>query len=291
MNLLASFAVTAGLLPLGLVPPNVDQDRNYPGYVDLVSNFSDMVGYQNADLVLIDRRSELPLFDYGTAYLAVSATASYDDQGNITLQSVDFAKFKAQSGGFSAGYAIQESWNVAFPWSFAFLTPSTGYFNLYEYGAYVMGQFDDWAKFEVDSISYTHKAKGIQCNSYYVNNTSGPYPLRLNVSAAEVLDMATPYLAEYFYFPNGYEVGYSAGKRVGVEEGKTIGYNVGYQVASEELNSAGGLITALFAGVVGIPISVINGLGGFAVLNVPIVSILISMLVLSIVIFIIKRII
>lgn len=293
MNMLANFALAAGLMPLGLMPPNGNADLRYPTSIDLVSNYASMDGWQRNNGLTIERGVGVPQFSYGTAYLAVSATASYDDNGVITLQSVRFAEFKASSGGFSAGYAIQQSWNVAFPWSFAFLTPSTGYFNLYEYGAYVMGQYDDWLKFDVESISYTRRSKGVECNAYYVNNTSGPYPLLLNVSSADVLDKATPYLANYFYsaqedYQQGYRVGFEEGWKDGDESGYNRGYAVGYQDGSDA-SATGSVVANLFGAVIGVPIGILNGFTPFVIWDVPIVSILITFLFAGIIIWVVKK--
>lgn len=98
-----------------------------------------------------------------------------------------------------------------------------------------------------------------------------------------------------YAYQNGYQQGLSNGSSINYENGYNVGYengyNVGYENGFQEINksdlSSGFL--GLFTSVVSVPINILNGLFSAEFFGIPIVGVLISFLLISIIIWLIKR--
>lgn len=66
-------------------------------------------------------------------------------------------------------------------------------------------------------------------------------------------------------------------------------YQQGYLNGQNSVSSQVSWLTTLFSAVIGVPIEILNGLNTFVVFNIPIVTLMISFLMLGIILYIIKR--
>lgn len=94
-------------------------------------------------------------------------------------------------------------------------------------------------------------------------------------------------------YNNGYNVGYAEGKTAGVElgqsEGYQSGYNVGYNAGQQSVTDETAAVFNLFGAVASVPISILNGLGGFTIWNVSVIAIAVTFLFIGLILWIIRR--
>lgn len=120
--------------------------------------------------------------------------------------------------------------------------------------------------------------------------------LWLNSNVDMVMAGETPSIRQQGY-DSGYTAGYSDGQgegyTAGYSEGKRAGdeaqYDRGYYDGLSEGSSPAGPITAIFMGITSVPISVLNGLGSFTILDVPVVGLLLSFMFLAIIAWMVRR--
>lgn len=74
----------------------------------------------------------------------------------------------------------------------------------------------------------------------------------------------------------------------GYAKGKDDGYTIGMRVG-QAMTSTGGSMLSLFGSVADIPITIINGLSSLTIFNIPIISIIITILFLALIIWVVKR--
>lgn len=108
----------------------------------------------------------------------------------------------------------------------------------------------------------------------------------LSVSYPSYLEYLSTTLDVFLYGYGSNDGGYANG----YDQGMTVGYQQGYADGSrapsdEQAATLGGL----FAAIVGVPINVLNGLSPFVVWNMPIVSIVITFLMLGIILMVVRK--
>lgn len=86
----------------------------------------------------------------------------------------------------------------------------------------------------------------------------------------------------------GYSQGYEAGKAVSDKVVYKNGYDKGYTDGSNTLTPAT-TIWGLFGAIASVPTEILNGMGGIAIWNTPILAILFSLLFLAMVLWIIRK--
>lgn len=88
---------------------------------------------------------------------------------------------------------------------------------------------------------------------------------------------------------SGAELGYTQGEEVGYDEGYDIGYDDGYRIGQREANNATSSILTLFGSIASVPITILNGLGGFTIWDVSIISIALTFLFIGLILWVIRR--
>lgn len=86
-------------------------------------------------------------------------------------------------------------------------------------------------------------------------------------------------------YADGYDVGYAAGDEAGFSRGKSVGYNQGLSAVTDETST----INGLFASLLAVPTSVLNGIADVTIWNVPVISIALTFFIAAVVITIMKR--
>lgn len=86
----------------------------------------------------------------------------------------------------------------------------------------------------------------------------------------------------------GYSQGYEAGKALADKDVYKKGYDKGYTDGSNTLTPAT-TIWGLFGAIASVPTEILNGMGGIAIWNTPILAILFSLLFLAMVLWIIRK--
>lgn len=207
-------------------------------------------------------------------------------QYTYNIDSLSYVRWPASiSGG-----TFQNVWNLPnVPYAFAGAWTSVDInMSVYQHGM----NFDfDLSKFTSDhsySIGQNPTNSTLWCYSGYATNTSGPYQFRIYNSEQffEALEVHLKEMILSITENNGdaYHDGYIIGRQEGNEEG----YERGYSEGSSDQGS-GVILANLFGAVVGVPISVLNGLNGFAIWNVPIISIIITFLFIGLLLWIVRR--
>lgn len=249
---------------------------------------------------LVDRNS--PLFNYtlGTSsfdreydenidsgYIYVPTTAYWDYTGDYPV--LKMLEYYVLTDNLSACNSLG---NV---YAFSYTFDSATYFTFREFNSapvYKTGIGSVISSYQsVDVIDLHFYDNG--CASHIfdcdaVNAVTSP-----TLDLSNFLDILSPYcwwltiLSKDGYASGqrvGYENGYSDGKTDGYNWGYTIGYNTAIDTTGEE-----GIMTTIFDSVLGIPISIINGLTPFVIWDVPIVYIIFTFLFFATLIYIVKR--
>lgn len=90
-------------------------------------------------------------------------------------------------------------------------------------------------------------------------------------------------------YENGYTIGYDNGYAEGFDIGDTTGYNRGYLVGQQSVDVDMSGFDTLFGGIVGVPLNIINSLMAITLFNIPIISIITTLLLIALVVFVIKK--
>lgn len=127
-------------------------------------------------------------------------------------------------------------------------------------------------------------------DSFYVSS----FNVRSHVSAVASCFLSDGYNSYDWSatWDNGYADGYDEGIADGNASGYQRGYNQGYadgKKYAENSSASFPSLVALFGAIADVPITILNGLAGFSVWDIPIISILITLLFVFMVIWIIKR--
>lgn len=232
--------------------------------------------------VQVNRKDTVYTFsDYGFYYL-YSATLKYNDDG-VFWDSLQFARFDSDVDSFFYNFGYQcyftpwfyfspvgnagayENWfsspsNLSMTWGLS----NTGTMSTMSRGTYPYLYDVHYGTHNGDpSLAYPSAE---QFNSYYDA-----------VAANRLLNQN--YLNETFQ--QGYDAGDDAGYQRGWHEGR-----VKYE---QEISDSGFLFPSLFSAVLGVPFSVLNGLGDFAVFGTPLISISITLLFAAAVFWFIRK--
>lgn len=141
---------------------------------------------------------------------------------------------------------------------------------------------------------------GAKKADYYNSTGSGPYKCRLypvnyqgaNYSAASMLDrLAANLAASIQTYAGETVVAEERGYRKGWNIGHDVGYQEGYRDGSSEGESGNSLlvIPTLFGALANVPISILNGMSGFAIWDVSIITIIFTFLFIAIILWVIRR--
>lgn len=93
-------------------------------------------------------------------------------------------------------------------------------------------------------------------------------------------------------YNNGYEVGSTDGEKKGFDNGYLSGVNDGRQMAYNEIANQDKSLMAfssLLNAILTIPFSILNGFSPFVIFNIPIINIVISLFLLSLLVYIISK--
>lgn len=93
-------------------------------------------------------------------------------------------------------------------------------------------------------------------------------------------------------YNNGYQVGSTDGEKKGYETGYKSGVNDGKQQAYNEVSNSDKSLMAfssLLNSILTIPFSILNGFSPFVIFNIPIINIVISLFLLSLLVYIISK--
>ena len=85
----------------------------------------------------------------------------------------------------------------------------------------------------------------------------------------------------------GYANGVAQGNSQAFAQGSAQGYSNGFRDGAN--GNTGGVLNGLFGAVVGVPISLLNGLSPLVVWNIPIISILVTFLFVALVLWIVRK--
>lgn len=240
-------------------------------------------GYE--DIEDVDSYDERYDFVFGKIYYLYSVVNRWDDStGDWSIEGLRFARYG--SNNIANAYLSTTPYS---PVSWATWSPSSGYYYSIERSNMgVAADCLDYDKFSVGNTVFYHSANSADyIMTELVATTAGPYTFTLSVS--DLISWIRPYVASYVGIStNGYSEGYSDGRSVGDKEGYDRGYDVGYDAGINETGPAT-TIMSLFGAIVSVPIDILNGLSPLVIWNVPIISILMTFLVIGLIIFIVKR--
>lgn len=240
-------------------------------------------GYEEVEYV--DRYDEQYAFTFGKVYYLYSVNNSYDDvTGEWTIEGLSFARYG--SNNIANLYLSTMPYS---PVSWATWSPASGYYYCLERNSIgVAADCLGSGKFTLGGISYYNSVSSADyLQSELLTSVAGPYTFTLDVS--DLIDWIRPFVNPYIGIAtNGYSEGYADGRSVGEQDGYARGWDVGYDAGINETGPAN-TIMGLFGAVVSVPINILNGLAPLVIWNVPIVSILITFLVIGVIIFIVKR--
>lgn len=234
------------------------------------------------DIVQVNRQDTTYTFhDYGFYYL-YSASLKYNRDG-VFWDSLSFAWFNTNPDNFFYNFGYQ-----------CFFTPWF-YFSAVGNG----GAYQNWYTCP-PNLTMTF---GLQNTGTMSTMNQGTYPYLYDIHYGD--HNGDPYLfypsTEQFnsyydavaanrllnqiYLNDTFEDGYNAGEQAGYDRG----WNEGRAAYEASLNENGFLFPSLFAAVLSVPFSVLNGLGDFAVFGTPLISISITLLFAAAVFWFIRK--
>lgn len=269
-------------------PPNYVDSYEYPLSVDLVTEYTSIADWSRTSPIVMER-SRSVAFDWGTAYVgktyvAVKASCSWSG-GVFTLESVEFASFSSPTF-----YTVPQY--VGFPYVFSAFSVNGSYY-VYENSYGIPTTINKFSSSAYNVFGYGSSSSVSPRAVYgrvFTPTTSGPYDVSMN-DCSSWLDNLEPVLANAFMvnapdYTNGYNKGYVAGYH-DINQGKIDqAYQNGYQDGAGSTSSH---LTSLFGAVVGVPISLLNGLSPFVIWNIPIISIMVTFLFFGIALFMLKK--
>lgn len=269
-------------------PPNYVDSYEYPLSVDLVTEYTSIPAWERTSPIVMER-SRGVAFDWGTVYtghtyVAVKASCSWS-AGVFTLESVEFACFSSPTF-----YTVSQY--VGFPYVFSPLSINGNYY-VYENSYAIPSAINKFASSSFNVFGYGSSSSlspRAVYNRVFTSTNSGPYDVSMN-DCSSWLDNLEPILCNSFMvnapdYTNGYNKGYAAGYQ-DINQGKIDqAYQNGY---TDGAGSTSSHLTSLFGAVVGVPISLLNGLSPFVIWNIPIISIMVTFLFFGIALFIFKK--
>lgn len=270
-------------------PPNYVDSYEYPLSVDLVTEYTSVTDWVRTSPIVMERGRSVA-FDWGNTYtgktyVAVKASCSWS-AGVFSLESVEFAEFSSPTF-----YTVSQF--VGFSYVFSCFSPNSSTYYVYENSYAVPTSINKFSSNVYNLVGYG-SGSSLSSRAVYTRvfnpTTSGPYDVSMS-DCSSWLDNLEPILANAFMvnapdYTNGYNKGYAAGYQ-DVNQGKVDeAYQNGYQDGAGSTSSH---LTSLFGAVVGVPISLLNGLSPFVIWNIPIISIMVTFLFFGIALFIFKK--
>lgn len=225
---------------------------------------------------------------FGYFYVAGKASFEwYQDQDSedeyFNLSSVDFYRFE--------GSYFQDDLGYFMPFPLAWQGEVNGQLQtIYEINTNVFKGLNVGGNTTsiVDSVTETDYA---YVHKHIAQFQSGANP-RYDLSVSDFVTFKqrirnivyTSALNSVQAYQQGYAVGEGYGYNNGKRDGKAIGYQEGLNASSDSA-----LAGSLFAAIIGVPFDVLNGINGFMIWGLPIVSIIVTLLFIGVLVAIVKR--
>lgn len=140
-----------------------------------------------------------------------------------------------------------------------------------------------WSSTFIDNRSYVmgrFQPSSGSSFGYSIDSVSEFEEFRTNLESRIV----TAWLAQDDAYSRGYDVGYDYGYHNGFRDGENVGYDEGISATGPSA-----LAGSLFGSILAIPFDVLNGLNEFIIWGMPVISILITFLIVALIVAIIKR--
>lgn len=267
-------------------PPNYFADNQYPTSIDLVDNYTTITGWVRKDEILVERAHSFQ-FEFGSTsvgrtYIATRATCSWSSAG-FQLESVSFAEYRLPT--------YYTALNVDYPYVFSAFNPSNDYYYVYENA----DTFDSLAKFTISKSAIFYGTQSsiqtrVVVQKTLTAGTSGPYYVENSDSTSWFLRLEHIFAPYFMIDAPDYNNGYQKGYYDGYNDVNQQKYDEGYQAGlADGSSSASAPVTGLFGAVVGVPISILNGLAPFVIWDIPIISILATFLFFGTALWILRK--
>lgn len=272
-----------------IAPPNTG--GTMPTFVDFVTYYTTFPNWVYGYTVEWNRGETMPQFEYGKTYVAVAGGGTWQGT-SFTLTQVVFAKYDNRT--------FYTNFDYAMPYAFSSYRAGEGAGGIYIYQSASVIKAVEKHSF----VAETYFGRGTNtsvypmpvCQRTYSPQTGGPYYVYNSVisESDSYLDSLEGILINYFTlnqdaYRNGYGAGYRDGKNVVTDSAYQQGKTDGYTEAMDSIDAGGNAIMNLFGAVIGVPISLLNGLSPFVIWNVPIVSIMVSFLFFAVILYIVRK--
>lgn len=222
-------------------------------------------------------------------YVPVRYDVEWRDSSHFTLTQVVYGVYK---------YDNLSNLNLSSYGAFAVYAPSTNIAYYYGYGVYAPVASFDLHSENTNTLSVTLSYDN-QSNLYgsmYVSfdsalqhygycHAKSSYFMPFYERHARAVVASYPNSA----YDNGYGNGWTDGYTYGYDQGNEEGYAAGYAEAQAEITNEGRSIANLFGAIASVPITVLNGLGGFTIWNVSLIAICMTFLFLGLVLWIVRK--
>lgn len=236
-------------------------------------------------------------FDFGYTYYLWGFHGYYltNSDGSIRWAPNTYFYWVKCSDSYSTSYMADSLFS---PISFSSYSPSSGYYYVKERTnvGFVRYCYDAVYTTNMSLGATTFYPKGSYTNSYVetaiTSTNSGPYSLYLD--SYRCVEFLWPYIQSVTLSTDGtYVTGYNAGYQAGYGDQDTGGYHDGYDAGYDAglvaNNSPVNTMRTLFSIMMTFPIDILNGLNGFVVWDTPVMTILVTFLVMSLVLWVVKR--
>lgn len=264
--------------------PNWSNGKVYPDHISISNN------YLSYDIVYVTRDEWATQYPFVLSdsipsfymWCVSGVDLVYDGEGNVHVSEVQFCQFDGV-------YTINDVWRMEPAWNpWCMYTRCSG--NTSADLSIWSSKFDGYvekpnAPFSIDSYEYGVGNWGMESYANISTSNEGPYYFRLSIDFLDYIDSWAANMVV--------SVSDSAKWQDAYQQGWKIGYDYGYQKggidASVEQVGNIGVIPYLFGGIANVPINILNGLGGFVVWDIPILSVIFTFLFLALVLWIVKR--
>lgn len=270
------------------IPPK-DNLPKYPEQVVIAE--MDYAGFPSPRGTYWAYAGEDTTLEFGYIYVPYKAQLGWEDS-TYHITSIGFKAYQSSDGAVASFEANLRD----IPYAFGEYSPTSNVYNIYQYGGFVYsGSAWCGSNWELSPISSTYLTSSgfLRYQTPITTTSSGPYKFHIDLNNAELLGFFEKMIEEpvirTVWSQNDYGQGYYQGEHDGEATGYAKGYAEGYQVAADELSMSTLTISSLFGAVVGIPVSVLNGLTPLVIWNIPIISIIITFLFAGLLLWIVRR--
>lgn len=242
----------------------------------------------------------------GSMWLLYNANLSYS--GNVmSLVSSAFAEYRQNAYNMFFNYGNTAVYNL--PWVYASRTATSGIYRInvecpadmiplistigghpvssfeWDYVTYTSG----YNSFSYASGSFDYSETPNESDDTIVISPAMLLTDKIESLSAQIIDTLNNSMGSIENWDESaiWQNGYRVGRDESTEQARQNGYNEGYQDALDDNTLAP--VVGLFGAIAGVPITILNGLNGFAVWNIPIISILLTFVMLGIIIWIVKK--